>query len=184
MECKTTFSRPARPGGRTAFTLVELLVTMGLSSILLIAVASLSLYTGRTFAALTNYVDLDNASRNALDTITSDVRQVRWLNRFSPSNLVFADFDNQDLTYTYNGNAKTLSRIKGGQATVLLRECDTLMFRMYQRNTASNTFDLISTTNVTMCKAIDVSWVCSRQIFGKRVNTESVQTARIIIRKQ
>jgi hypothetical protein len=31
---------------------------------------------------------------------------------------------------------------------------------------------------------IEVSWICSRQIFGKKVNTESVQTAKIVIRKQ
>ena len=36
----------------------------------------------------------------------------------------------------------------------------------------------------TNCKLIAVSWVCSRTILGSKMNTESVQTAKIIIRKQ
>jgi hypothetical protein len=29
---------------------------------------------------------------------------------------------------------------------------------------------------------VDVSWKCSRQILGEKVNTESVQTAKIVMR--
>jgi hypothetical protein len=29
---------------------------------------------------------------------------------------------------------------------------------------------------------IDVSWKCSREILGAKINTESVQTAKIVIR--
>ena len=31
-------------------------------------------------------------------------------------------------------------------------------------------------------KLIDVSWKCSRKIMGEKLNTESVQTAKIVIR--
>jgi hypothetical protein len=34
------------------------------------------------------------------------------------------------------------------------------------------------------CKLVSVSWICSRSILGSRLNTESVQTAKIVIRKQ
>jgi len=33
-------------------------------------------------------------------------------------------------------------------------------------------------------KVVDVTWVCSRTVLGRRQNTENVQSARIVIRKQ
>jgi hypothetical protein len=161
-----------------------MLIAMGIGGILLAAVAALSLYTGRSFAALANYVDLDAASRNALDTMTRDVRQTKFLDSYTTNNLVFTDFDDQPLQYVYNKTARTLSRVKGGATKVLLRECDSLSFNIWQRNPVPGSFDLVPTSDPDLCKAIDVTWLCSRKILGQKVNTESVQTARIIIRKQ
>jgi len=179
MACKITSFRRRR-----GFTLAELMVTMGISSIVMAAIAALSLYTGRSFAHLSNYVDLDNLSRNALDIMTRDIRQVNFLDSFTSNRLVFQDSDLQELVFEYDPNAKTLVRIKGGERKVLLTECDLLIFRTWQRNMVPGSFDLIPTTNAATCKAIDVTWVCSRKVLGARVNTESVQTARVIIRKQ
>ena len=41
-----------------------------------------------------------------------------------------------------------------------------------------------TSATVATAKVIDLSWVCSRSILGQKANTESVQTARIVIRKQ
>ena len=182
MECKTTFSRTAQR--QRAFTLTEMLMTIAISSFVFMAIASLSLYTGRSFAALTNYVDLDSASRTALDTMTRDIRQVTFLMTYNTNRVVFSDDDGTSLTYTYDSGARTLTRLKGTERKVLLRECDSLIFNMWQRNPVAGTFELVATTNPDLCKAIDVTWVCSRKILGQKVNTESVQTARIVIRKQ
>jgi hypothetical protein len=157
---------------------------MAISMILMAAVASLSLYTGRSFAMLANYVDLDNTSRTALDILTRDIRQVRYVDPSTSSHMVFTDYDLQPLEFIYNQDRKTLTRIKGGEVKVLLYECDELSFNMYQRNPIAGTFDLVGTSNNEQCLAVDVSWICSRKILGQRVNTESVQTARIVIRKQ
>jgi hypothetical protein len=178
------FSKPAQRRGGLAFTLVELMVTMGVSSIVMTAVAAMALYTGRSFAMLANYVDLDSTSRTALDILTRDVRQVDSVESFSSNSVTFVDGDLQPVTFLYNPGGRTLTRIKGSERKELLRECDELNFRMFQRNTVSNTFDLIQSANTYEGKAIDVSWICSRKILGAKVNTESVQTARVIIRKQ
>ena len=34
------------------------------------------------------------------------------------------------------------------------------------------------------CKLVDLNWRCSRQILQQKVNTESVQTAKIVIRNE
>jgi len=168
----------------SAFTLVEMLVAMGVGGLALLAIGTLTLYTGRSFAGLLNYADLDNRSRNALDVMTRDIRQAKWLNSFTSNKLEFVDWDDKTLAFTYNPTAKTLVRTREGEADqTLLIECDTLRFRIYQRNTVGGTYDLYSPTNSDLCKAVDLNWVCSRRILGARLNTESVQTARIVIRK-
>jgi hypothetical protein len=42
----------------------------------------------------------------------------------------------------------------------------------------------IPTTDVSQCKLIKLTWICSRNILGKSLNTESVQSAEIVIRKK
>jgi len=76
-----------------------------------------------------------------------------------------------------------LSRSKGASTSALLTECDSLSFSVFQRN-PTNDFNAVSTTNATLVKLIQLNWKCSRTIFKSKVNTESVQSAKIVIRKQ
>jgi prepilin-type N-terminal cleavage/methylation domain-containing protein len=169
---------------RRAFTLVEVLVTMAIGGIVMAALASMVLYTARSFATISNYVDLDDRSRTALDILTRDIRQVNSVSTFASNSVTFVDFDNAELTFTFDPNTHTLTRIKGNERKELLSECDQLTFGMFQRTTATNSYELISSTAEAEGKAISISWTCSRKILGSKVNTESVQTARVIIRKQ
>jgi len=159
-------------------------MTIGVGSIVFVAVASLSLYTGRSFAALGNYAELDNNSRNALDVLTRDIRQVNFVDNFTSNSLVFEDSDKKTLMFIYDKDKKIFYRVKEGVTNILLTGCDELVFRTYQRNPIPGSYDLVPTTNAVHCKAIDVSWVCSRKILNGLINTESIQTARIVIRKQ
>jgi len=175
---------------RSAFTLVEMLVSMGAGSIVMLAVCSTFFFFAKATISLSNYSDLDNASRNALDTMTRDVRQMIQLDSYSADaagarlNLLAT---NGTLSFVYDRTAKTLTRVYGTESTVLLRDCDSLSFGLFQRNPMGGTYDQYpaATNNLAItCKLIQMSWVCSRQILGNTLNTESVQTAKIVIRKQ
>lgn len=179
MVCRTT-STEARSG----FTLVEFLITLAVGSIIFLAVAVLGIYAGRSFAGLANYTDLDARSRNALDRLTRDVRQVNRLTGSTATSLTFEDADGAALQYSYAPNARTLTRTKGGVQEILLTECDELTFAIYQRNPIGGTYDQFPTGSTATTKLINVNWKCSRRILGTRMNTESVQTAKIVIRKQ
>lgn len=179
MVCKTTSTRR-----RAGFTLVEFMVSLAVGGILFLAVAVLGLYSGRSFAALANYTELDAASRNALDTLTRDVRQVNRLTASTSTSLTFEDADGGALEYVYSPNARTLTRRKGGDAKVLLTECDRLTFSIFQRNPIGGTYDQFPTGAPSTTKLIHINWTCSRQILGNTVNTENVQTAKVVIRKQ
>lgn len=169
-------------------TLVEILVATAIAGVVLIVVGGLMFYSARSFAALTNYVDLDQRSRNALDRMISEIRQTDGLNGFSSTQLVFANTNSSPptVTYTYNPTAKTLTKTLNGVSTVLLTECQELQFTIFKRNPIAGTHDLVpaDASRPDLVKAIQLSWTCSRDILGKKANTESVQSARVVIRKQ
>ena len=179
MVCKTTSTR-----NRAGFTLVEFLVTLAVSSLLFLAVAVLGLYAGRSYVGLLNYTDLDSSSRNALDRMTRDVRQVNQLTASTTNSLTFEDWDGAQLRYVYSPSARTLSRIKGATTEVLLTECNSVTFSIFQRNPIGGTYNQFPTGTPATTKLINVTWRCSRKILGTTMNTENVQTAKIVIRKQ
>ena len=56
------------------FTLIELMVCVGLSVILLAVVVTLFINGSRSFVAMGNYQDLDAYSTRALDTFSKEIR--------------------------------------------------------------------------------------------------------------
>jgi hypothetical protein len=168
--------------GRAGMTLVEMMIAITAGLMVIAVVGQLTLYTARSFVALGNYDALDQASQNALDTLSRDIRQTKALLPLGSTNqLVFQDWDGAQLTYTYDPAARTFTRTKNGQSKVLLTQCDVWTYSLYQRN-VSNSFSFYSTSDVTTAKLIALNWKCSRQILQKKVNTESVQTATIVMR--
>ena len=168
-------------------TLVELMVATGVGSIVLAAVLALFLFSARSFAALGNYVDLDNKSRNALDTMSSDIRQADFLKSYQTNQLVFQTTDTTntlDLTYFYDSGATTLTRTLGVRSTVLLTNCTSLNFGIFARNPIGGQWDTYSNGVPSNCKLVQLTWVCQRGILGGRIaNTESVQSAKVVMRK-
>jgi prepilin-type N-terminal cleavage/methylation domain-containing protein len=177
----TSIKRRAR-----GFTLVELVMAAGIGSIVLALLSSFILYTGRSFAAMANYVNLDQKSRHALDTMSKEIRQTNRLISHTATSLMFEDWDGGTLTYTYDTSERTLRRSKGGTADArpLLTECDFLQFSIFQRNPVAGGYGYYPTASAATCKLVQLSWVCSRTILGLAVNTESVQSAKVVIRNQ
>lgn len=173
---------PNKQTSRAGMTLVEMMIAVAIGTVVMAAIGALTVFTTRSFIALGNYNDLDQASRNALDTMSRDIRQTTNVSQFA-TNYVY--FNNWTLLYWWHPTQKKLYRYKwaatGWQIRELLDQCDYLRFGMSQQN-PSNNFNFYPTTSPTTAKLIDVSWTCSRQILKQKVNTESVQTAKIVIR--
>lgn len=163
-------------------TLIEIVVAIGIASLVFTAVAMLTIYTARSFVALGNYDDLDRYSRNALDRMSREIRQTRGVWNFRTNRVVFIDYDGQtNLVYYWDPLALTLTRMKGNTKELLLTNCEYLRFGNYQRN-PSNNFNFYPAASRAEMKLIDVSWRCYRKVLGATNNTESVQTAKIVIR--
>ena len=163
-------------------TLVEVLIALGLAGILMIALASMTMFSSKSLAGLYNYVDLCSGNRLALDRMSSEIRQAQQLTGFTTNKLTFVDYDGKALVYEYLPDQRILRRSKDGVDETLLSGCDQLTFTSYRRNTEQGTFDQ-GTTNVAS-KVINVNWTTSRTILGARVNSEPVQSAKIVVRKR
>jgi Tfp pilus assembly protein PilW len=182
MECTATFTKRR---ARAAFTLVEYIVAMGVGAVLLVALMQVIFYTGRSFAALMNYTELDRYSRNALDQMIYKIREADELKAFSSTRLVFTYWKTNELVYEYSARERKLTELLNGHPTTLLTGCDDLSFGIYQRNTAAGTFDHFpATLTNNAVKLVQMSWTCSRTVLGARINSESVQSAKIVLRNQ
>jgi type II secretory pathway component PulJ len=184
MVSKTTSIKRGSFRRTAGFLLAETMVAVGITSLVVLVICAFSIFSGRSFAALFNYVDLDDANRVAIDQLTRDVRQANKVTSCTTNSLVLQDADGLDITYTYDSAAKTLTRAKNGAARVMLQGCDRLGFVIGQRNTVGGSYDVYPAATPATAKVVNVSWSCSRGIFRAQENTEAVQTARIVIRKQ
>jgi type II secretory pathway component PulJ len=169
---------------QAAFTLLELMVSAGLSALILGMIMYCFLFASRSFVAMGNYIDLNNTSLHALDVMSRDIREASSLQSFTTNQLVLRDASSNQLTFAWNPTVRQLTRSSGVTTATLLKDCDYLSFDMSQRNpTANGVMGFYSASNnAAICKLVSVSWRCSRTILGQTVNTESVQTAKIAMR--
>jgi hypothetical protein len=146
--------------------------------------ASLMMFTARSFLALSNYSELNDNNRITMDTMTRDLRECNRVISCSATRLDVQDSDGATISYIYSPGARTLTRSKNGVNRTMVTECDMLAFNLGTRDPIAGSFAVVPTSNVSQAKVVNVSWNCSRSILGSKVNSENVQTARIVIRKQ
>jgi len=174
---------PGPAGSRAArgMTLPEMMVAVGVGSIILMVITMVFMNSARSFAAMGNYVSMDANSRNALDHMTREIRQAGNLVEFSPTHLKFASYGlpNSFLVFNWDAQSRQLTEWKTGETTpnVLLTECDELAFSMYNSSFAP-------TTALAESKGISVTWKCSRTMLGQKTTTEDMQQALIVMRNK
>lgn len=172
-----------RGGGRFgAFTLMEVMVATGLAGIVVTAMALLAYFTSRSFVAATNYTDMALRSRMALDNMSRSIRQARQVTAFSTNSISLLDVNGNLIQYTLNPSTGQLVWVSGGVTNTYLTGCNSLQFWIYQRTPRSNTFTCYDPATITNAKLVQVTWSCSRQIFGANVNNEVVESASICLR--
>jgi prepilin-type N-terminal cleavage/methylation domain-containing protein len=181
---------------RQGFTIVEMLVAAALAGLVVAMVMTTFNYSGTSFAAMGNYEDLDRNSRNAVDLLSRQIRNSSALMSFtnSPPTLIFTNASaGTAFKLTYNAANRVLRYAQIGHPTqTLLTGCDQWSFSLYSKS------PIVSGTNITfygatngsgqldvsVCKVVNMTWKCSRSIFGTTRNTESIQTAEIVLRNK
>lgn len=180
MALNTTFSKARR---QRASTLVELLITVGISSIILAASGSLMLYTARSLEGISNYLEMATESRLALDRMSREIRKADRLISHSTNQLVF-DYEGSPLAYTYDADGKRMTRSYLNLTNETLTGCEFFSFSVFQRNNVAGTFDQYPVGTAHTAKIVELSWICSRDIIGAAANSESVHSSKIVMRNQ
>ena len=179
----------ARTQDRSGMTLIEMLVALSVGVLVLAIVAVLSVYALRSFTAMGNYADLEAKSRTALDRITRDLRQATGVvsfNQGGPDKWIRLTnaLEGASFKYTWYADERVLECEKDGQPVyTYLTECDEWNFALFQRTPIVGlTNQFYTTTNAGMCKMVEMNWRCSRTMLGRKWNTESAQTVRVVLR--
>lgn len=185
------FIKSPRPT-RSAWTLAEMVVATGVFSISGLALATIFLFCIRSFAAVTNYAVLDKANRHAMDVITAEIRQaqkvINYSSNSSSTSLTILNGSGANVTYSFDAASQSFTR-NDGNATVLLTNCSLVAFSLFYKPPISNSWDwynlYLGTNWQQQVKIVQLTWKTGMTICPTaRVNSEDVQTASIVIRKQ
>jgi hypothetical protein len=164
------------------FSLSELMVTLGLSTVVAAGILSFYLYSNQTFANLTNHVLMEQHNSYVIDLLSKQIRQTKRLIGYSSTSLTFADADSNSLQFIYDSAAQTLSRISLSTTNILLTNCTSLQFQIYPDSMQSSAFDVTSNaTNAAQCRIVGITWNCARVTRGV-TNSEPLQGAKVLIR--
>src|SRR5579859_269619 len=182
--------RFAPPGRRkrsgAGWTLVEMMVALLCGMIIVASLMAITVFASRSYLAIANYRDLDKNSRNALDVMSRDIRNMSTVTAYATNAITLSALNGDTVTFNWNPTATTFTRTYTSSSTtnttMLLTNCTVLVFNVYSQ-VPTGPFKFPPTaTNVFESRLIDVSWRCARAVLGAETNSESVQTAKIVIR--
>jgi prepilin-type N-terminal cleavage/methylation domain-containing protein len=182
------------PKRKRGWTLPEMMVALGIFSICGLALMGLWLFCIRGFASLYNYSFLDQYNRQAMDVLTREIRESKLVLSYTTNSITIQAGNYPDgspgpnVTYSFSPSTKKLIRTTSdGTSQVLLNSCSLLNFNLYQRNVVPGSYDIypVATNNWSnTVKVIQLTWKTSITSPTCVGNSEDVQTARIVIRKQ
>jgi hypothetical protein len=128
-----------------------------------------------------------------MDQLTREIRQSRKVLSYS-TNSITVQTANEDgsagpnVTYTFSPSTKKMLRTSSdGSSKALLNNCSLLSFQLFTRCPSNGVFGSfpVATGNWQQTvKVLQLTWKTSMSLPSGIVNSENVQTARIVIRKQ
>jgi prepilin-type N-terminal cleavage/methylation domain-containing protein len=180
MDCKIASTTKRRSG----FTLVELLIASGLSSMVMGVVATTSVDIAYALKAIESYNDYEGESQVALDRLSRDIRQSYRVDTGNATSLTLVSTNNTRIVYNYNATAQELARTEGGVTQTLLHNCSEMQFAYYQRNPVTAVYNQFPTGNPLTTKLVEVSWHCVRPQRNITTTSSDFQSAKIVIRKE
>jgi hypothetical protein len=159
-----------------------------------LALSSIFMFSVRSYAAMANYAFLDQYNRQAMDQLTYEIRQaqqvVDYTSNATSRSLIIVNGSGVNVTYTFDSAKQHVLRTASdGSSKLLLTNCNLLDFSLYMRPPTNGSFDVypidLSTNWQQTVKVVQLSWKTAMSISPTaEVNSEDIQTARIVIRKQ
>jgi Tfp pilus assembly protein PilW len=184
-----TTSTPRTSGRARAFTLVEVMVSAGLSTLLMSGVLSSFLLMGKNSYNAANYSVMEAQSRRALMTFTTEARMadnIVWNSAASVTLSVVDSAGSYLVTYAYDsatvGNtAQTFYRQLGsGPPLILVRNVSDFAFRRYKVVNGED----FTATNDLETKQVQITLRTVRSGVTTVDATNAVISARVVLRNK
>ena len=169
---------------RLAFTLVEFVIASGVSSLVMLVLASLTLFSSKHFAFLTDQVTLQAKSLQMMDQFTTDTRQARRVVTASQHELTLDHGASGTVTYKYEPSEKAITRQAGlGTPRTVLTDVEQVKFSGFQRTPKKGAFQPYDISTTNEMKVVYCSWICSKEKpGGGRKTVRESQTAKAVLR--
>jgi Tfp pilus assembly protein PilV len=180
------------PRTRQGWTLVEMMVAVGIFSLSSVGLMGLYLFSVKSMAAMYNYSLLDQNNRQAMDQLTREIRQATKVLNYTTNSVTIQaandDGSTSTVTYSFSPSTKKMLRTSSdGSSKALLNDCSLLSFQLFTRcpsNGVFGSFPVAVNNWSNTVKVLQLTWKTSMTLPSGVVNSENVQTARIVIRKQ
>ena len=175
-----------RPVRLAAFTLVEFVIASGVSSLVMLVLASLTLFSSQHFAFLTDQVTLQAKSLQMTDQFIKDARQARRVVSATANQLTLDHGASGTVTYKYEPSQKELTRQAGlGTPRTMLTDVEQVKFSGFQRTPKKGAFQPFEIGTTNEMKVVYCSWTCARAKPGSTSGAKNVrqsQTAKAVLR--
>jgi len=169
------------------FTMSALLVGVSFGSFLLMGASAFSLSKIRDFASIATYPELGSKDRNITALLTQDIHRASAVQSASTHQLVLktpATGATRTVTYTYDPNARILTRYDGDTSRRLLTGLEDFAFSLFQRPAAGGAYDALAPATASNARLVACRWSCSRTLGGKMLGGERVQIAPVLLRNR
>jgi type II secretory pathway pseudopilin PulG len=187
------FIRTSTKTGR-AWTLVEMMMAVGIFSLTGLALMSLYLFCVKGMASMYNYSLLDQYNRQAMNLLTREIRQAIQVVSYTTNSITIQTGNTNGtagprVTYSFNGASQRLLRTStDGTSQVLLNNCSLLSFSLYTRIPVGGSYGAypVATNNWQQTvKVLQLTWKTAiTNSPSNLANSENIQTALVVIRKQ
>lgn len=185
--------RHPRPRLRRAFTLVEVMVSAGLSGIVLVAILTAFIFIGRASISMRNYSDMETEARNAMETFAQDVRMSSgavWNSATSLTLTIEQGGGSVTATYAYRPTAsgaipaRTFTRTIGGNTDILITNIRSFEFNAYSIDTTTISLASINASTSGATKQVQISLETERTNRALALATNKVISARFVLRNK
>ncbi len=164
------------------------LFTLGSASLM-----GLYVFSVKTMASMYSYSVLDQYNRQAMDQLTREIRQAKQVLNYTTNSITVLTANDDGstgpaVTYSFSPTSKKMLRTSSdGTSRVLLNDCSLLQFDLFTRcpsNAVFGAFPVAITNWQQTVKVLQLTWKTMVTQPTGIANSENVQTARIVIRKQ
>ena len=157
------------PRAERGWTLVEMMVSVGVFTLVGMALMGGYIFSVKSMASMYSYTLLDQKNREAMDQLTREIRQSKNVLAHTTNSITILtaseDGSNGPIaTYTFSPSTKRMLRSSSdGTSKVLLENCSLLQFELYTR-CPSNVFGIfpVAVNNWSnTVKVLQLTWKTS-----------------------